>query len=93
MFTRLSSASFAVAALSVLVATGSARAADDTPSDACMQQAYDLSQEASNKELPAGAEAKLEGLFDLMVKHCKALELPQAKAVAEDIKKLIATAK
>jgi len=28
-----------------------------------------------------------------MVKHCKALELPQAKAVAEDIKKLIATAK
>ena len=62
---------------------------NDGPNDACMKSAYDLADEAEKKQLPDAKLEKLDGMFNTMEKHCKALELPQAQAMAAQIKTLI----
>lgn len=59
------------------------------PNDACMKQAYDLADEAEKKQLPDASLEKLDGMFNTMEKHCKALELKEAQAVAAQIKTVI----
>ena len=86
-----------LAALAVigLAIAGTAFAADSDPNngpnDACMKSAYDLADEAEKKQLPDAKLEKLDGMFNTMEKHCKALELPQAQAMATQIKTLIDT--
>lgn len=63
------------------------------PTDDCMKSAYDLADAAEKKQLPDASLEKLDTMFNTMEKHCKALELPQAQAVAEQIKTFIETAK
>jgi hypothetical protein len=63
------------------------------PNDACMKSAYDLADVAESKQLPDATLEKLDGMFNTMEKHCKALELPQAEAKAKEIKALIDTEK
>jgi hypothetical protein len=62
------------------------------PNDACMKSAYDLADEAEKKQLSDTKLEKLDGMFNTMEKHCKALELPQAQSMAAQIKTLIDTA-
>ena len=69
-----------------------AQVADDAqggPNDACMKSAYDLADQAEKKQLPDASLEKLDGMFNTMEKHCKALELPQAQAMAAQIKSVI----
>ena len=73
----------------VVLGAGVARAADDGPTDPCMQQAYDLAQAAEAKQLTDATLEKLDGMFNVMEKHCKALEGDKAKAQAAEIKALI----
>lgn len=63
------------------------------PTDPCMKKAYKLAEVASQKQLSDANLQKLDGMFDLMAKHCKALELPQADKAAAEIKAFIDTAK
>ena len=63
------------------------------PTDPCMMKAYELADAAGKKDLSDASLQKLDGMFDLMEKHCKALELPQAQAAAAEIKTFIDTAK
>ena len=63
------------------------------PTDDCMKSAYDLADAAEKKQLPDASLEKLDGMFNTMEKHCKALELPQAQAMAQQIKTLIDTEK
>ncbi len=82
--------------LSVVLATGlalAAQAADAPATDDCMKQAFDLADAAEAKQLPDGALAKLDGMFNELEKHCKALELPQARAQAAKIRTFIDTEK
>lgn len=84
--------SLIAAAALLLLAAPAAFAADDAnngPTDACMKQAYDLADQAEKKQLPDASLEKLDGMFNTMEKHCKALELPQAQAVAAQIKTFI----
>ena len=67
--------------------------ANNGPNDACMKQAYDLADQAEKKQLPDASLEKLDGMFNTMEKHCKALELPQAQAMATQIKTFIDTGK
>jgi hypothetical protein len=59
------------------------------PTDDCMKSAYDLADVAEKKQLPDATLEKLDGMFNTMEKHCKALELPQAQAMAQQIKTLV----
>ena len=59
------------------------------PTDDCMKSAYDLADAAEKKQLPDASLEKLDGMFNTMEKHCKALELPQAQAMAAQIKTVI----
>ena len=59
------------------------------PTDDCMKSAYDLADAAEKKQLPDASLEKLDGMFNTMEKHCKALELPQAQAMAAQIKTFI----
>ena len=73
-----------------------AQAADDAqggPNDACMKSAYELADQAEKKQLPDASLEKLDGMFNTMEKHCKALELPQAQAMAAQIKSVIEAGK
>jgi hypothetical protein len=86
--------SLIVAAL--LLAAPAAFAADDAnngPTDSCMKQAYDLADQAEKKQLPDASLEKLDGMFNTMEKHCKALELPQAQAMGAQIKTFIDSGK
>jgi hypothetical protein len=94
------SKSLTVAALAVSLAitafAPSSNAAPDPkggPDDPCMKSAYDLADGAESKQLPDATLEKLDGMFNTMEMHCKALELPQAEAKAKEIKALIDTEK
>jgi hypothetical protein len=54
-----------------------------------MKSAYDLADSAEAKQLPDATLEKLDGMFNTMEKHCKSLELAEAKTVAARIKVLI----
>ena len=92
MFKNLLIATAFVAGCS-LAGLAQAEDAKGGPTDDCMKSAYDLADKAEEKKLPDTTLEKLDGLFNTMEKHCKALELPQAKAMAEQIKKVIDTEK
>ena len=63
------------------------------PTDPCMMKAYKLAEVASQKQLSDASLQKLDGMFDRMAKHCKALEHPQAGIAAAEIKSLIEATK
>ena len=71
----------------------SPRDPNNGPTDPCMKKAYKLAEAASQKQLSDASLQKLDGMFDLLAKHCKALELPQADKAAAEIKAFIDTAK
>ena len=75
--------------------TGLAHAEDAKggPTDDCMKSAYDLADDAEKRQLPDATLEKLDGMFNTMEKHCKSLELPQAQAMAKQIKSVIETEK
>ena len=79
----------AAAALLAGLATAAVAAEPAAANDACMKSAYDLADAAEKKQLPDASLEKLDGMFNTMEKHCKALELPQAQAMAAQIKQLI----
>jgi hypothetical protein len=84
----------AVSMVGLALVTGASAAESDPnngPNDACMKSAYDLADEAEKKQLSDSKLEKLDGMFNTMEKHCKALELPQAQSMAAQIKTLIDT--
>ena len=93
LFTRAAGAALTIAALAATVAATYAADDDKGPSDPCLKQVYDLADSAEANQLPIATMEKLDGMFTSMEKHCKAHELPQAQAMAAQIKKLIDTEK
>ena len=89
----LIAAALIVAFAAVPAALAAEGDANNGPNDACMKQAYDLADQAEKKQLPDASLEKLDGMFNTMEKHCKALELPQAQAMATQIKTFIDTGK
>ena len=58
-----------------------------------MMKAFKFAEAANQKQLSNASLLKLDGMFDVMAKHCKALEFPQADRAAAEISSFIATAK
>ena len=80
--------SLAIAVLLSAVLAPAVYAADG-PNDACMKSAYGLAEKAEEKKLSDATLEKLDGMFNTMEKHCKALELGEAQATAAQIQKII----
>ncbi len=80
---------FAAAALAALLAAPAAAQAPAASPEECLDQAFELAQEAEKKSLDDAKLDKLEEMLTKMEAHCDGKELTEAAGVAKEIRAVI----
>lgn len=80
---------FAAAALAALLAGPAAAQTPAASPEECLDQAFELAQEAEKKSLDDAKLDQLEEMLTKMEAHCDGKELAEAATVAKEIRAVI----